>query len=64
MKEQNGFIQGSSTQVNISILLEKINSYKSKDEMTCIFVDFRNAYNTIDRQRLYKIMRLRKVLDV
>ncbi|KAM3128064.1 hypothetical protein pb186bvf_019827 [Paramecium bursaria] len=63
MKEQNGFIQGSSTQVNISVLLQKIISIKSEDDKACVFIDFSNAYNTIDRQRLYKFLRLRKVLD-
>ncbi|KAM3130714.1 hypothetical protein pb186bvf_017128 [Paramecium bursaria] len=64
MKEQNGFIQGSSTQVNISVLLQKIISIKSEDDKACLFIDFSNAYNTIDRQRLYKFLKLRKALDI
>ncbi|CAD8215511.1 unnamed protein product [Paramecium octaurelia] len=62
-KGQAGFIPGSSTQINIIRLLNTLTGYKKQDKMDCIFIDFSNAFNSINRQRLFNILSAKSILD-
>ena len=59
---QIGFVKGMSTQVNIRLLIEKLKSVKAKDGECTLLIDFKSAYNTVNRQRLYAIMLKKQIL--
>ena len=40
-----------------------MNKFKKKDGMILLFIDFRSAYNTINRLRLYEILRRNNILE-
>jgi len=40
-----------------------MNKFKKKDKMILLFIDFRSAYNTINRLRLYEILRRNNILE-
>ena len=67
---QTGFVKELVTQINILKLLEKIKSYKKINgnkiptkKMSILFIDFRSAFNTLNRNKLYEILRAKKILD-
>ena len=62
-KEQTGFVPQMSTHVNIKKLQSEIFKYKSKDNKTLIFIDYRPAFNSIDRSKLYSIIESKNILD-
>jgi hypothetical protein len=43
--------------MNIQELIKKISSYRSKDRMVCVFIDFKSAYNTILKDKLFQILK-------
>ena len=51
-----------TTQVNIRLLIEKLKSVKAKDGECTLLIDFKSAYNTVNRQRLYEIMLKKNIL--
>lgn len=53
---QIGFVPGCSTQMNIKMLIEVIKKSKKSQKKCLIFIDFKSAYNTVNRKKLYKIM--------
>ncbi|KAL4477946.1 hypothetical protein ABPG72_013354 [Tetrahymena utriculariae] len=61
--DQNGFISDSSTQMNICQLIQKIQQYSSRDKMSVLFIDLKQAYNTINRQKLFNIMSNKNILS-
>jgi predicted AAA+ superfamily ATPase len=50
------------TAVNIELLLQKLRKSKRRDGLCCVFIDFRSAYNTIDRMRLYQMLLEKNIL--
>jgi hypothetical protein len=60
---QIGFVPGLGTSVNIQLLIEEAKRWKKKDAMCMLFIDFKSAYNTIDRSRLYNILRDKQILN-
>lgn len=56
-KNQIGFVKECCCQMNIKQLLQELQKYKSKDKMVCVFIDFKSAYNTIKKERLFEILR-------
>jgi len=63
MKEQTGFVPGFGTHVNIRKLIREIKRYRKNDKMIVIFIDYKSAYNTVNRQILYKRIKDKKILD-
>jgi hypothetical protein len=41
------------TAVNIELLLRELRGSSKRDARCCLFVDFKSAYNTVRRDRLY-----------
>lgn len=48
-RNQTGFESGMGTSVNIQLLIDKIKKANKKDGDYCIFIDYKSAYNTIDK---------------
>ena len=62
-RNQIGFAKGyKCIQVNIHLLIEKLKSVKAKDGECTLLIDFKSAYNTVNRQRLYEIMLKKNIL--
>ena len=61
---QTGFVPGCGTHLNIQLLLEKLRESKKKDGMCCLFIDFKSAYNTINRQKLYELLIRKGILEL
>ena len=52
------------TQVNIECVLEKIKQIKSSSQNLCLlFIDFKSAYNSINRSKVYEILFSEKILN-
>jgi hypothetical protein len=49
--------------MNIYELIKEIKKYKSKDKMACVFIDFKSAYNTISKNKLYQILNNKAILN-
>lgn len=62
-KQQTGFVNGCGTGLNIQLLLEKMRSYKKRDGKCVVFIDFKSAYNTIQRDLLWDIMKRRNIMS-
>lgn len=56
-KNQIGFVAGYGTHVNIIDLIYKIKKYKKKDEKSVLYIDLKSAYNTINRNKLFEIIK-------
>ncbi len=50
------------THVNILLLVEKLRNSKKRQGECCIFIDYKSAYNTINRNLLYRILKEKKIL--
>ena len=61
-KNQTGFVPGCGTHLNIKLLTKKIRSYYKRENMTIIFIDLKSAYNTVNRKKLYEIMKKKEIL--
>ncbi|CAD8098795.1 unnamed protein product [Paramecium sonneborni] len=59
--EQIGFFQGMGTQIHIQEVTRFLQRKQVKGK-TAIFIDLSNAYNVVDRQILYNIMKKRQIL--
>jgi hypothetical protein len=62
-KRQTGFVRQMGTTVNIQLLLNKIQSTRKNDGLFLIFIDFKSAYNTILRQKLYERLLEKNILE-
>jgi hypothetical protein len=51
------------TQVNIQLLLEKLRGSKKRDGDCCLFIDYKSAYNSICRERLYRALIRKNILE-
>ena len=61
-KHQTGFVPGCGTSVNIKLLVEKLQASRRENGLCCLFVDFKSAYNTVNRERLYEIVLRNNIL--
>ena len=52
-RNQTGFVPGMGTAVNIQLLIEKMKQTRKKDGECCLFIDYKSAYNTVDKEKLY-----------
>lgn len=59
---QTGFVSGMGTSVNLLLLTERLRNARKRDGECCLFVDYKSAYNTVNRQRLYSIMKRKSIL--
>ena len=50
------------TAVNIELLLRELRSTRRRDGRCAVFVDFKSAYNTVPRARLYQALLDRNIL--
>jgi hypothetical protein len=51
------------TSVNIHLLTEKLRGTKKRSGECCVFIDYKSAYNTVNRKLLYQIMKRKKILS-
>ena len=40
-----------------------MHKYKRKDKMCVFYIDLKSAYNTVNRSKLFEIMKKNKILD-
>jgi hypothetical protein len=62
-QNQTGFVPGCGTSVNIQLLIEMMKDQKKVAGECAVFIDFKSAYNTINRKKLYQIIRQKGILD-
>lgn len=48
--------------MNTLLLLQEMRSYSAHDKMTTLFIDLKSAYNTVNRQTLFRIIRDKQIL--
>jgi hypothetical protein len=41
------------THVNLRLLLEKLRGSRKKEALCAVFIDYKSAYNTVMREKLY-----------
>jgi hypothetical protein len=61
-QNQTGFVAGMSTHVNIILLVEQLRNSKRRQGDCCILIDYKSAYNTINRDLLYLILKYNEIL--
>ena len=61
-REQIGFVPEMSTLTNIRRLIYYMQAYKAVNRKILIFIDFKCAFNSINRNKLYDILLTKKVL--
>ena len=61
-REQIGFVPSMSTLTNTRRLIHYIQSYRAADNKILIFIDFKCAFNTIIRSKLYDILKDKHIL--
>ena len=66
-KEQTGFIEGYNTGVNLTRLMNNIwqikKMKKKRKSWFMLFVDFKSAYDLVDREKLYSIIESKNILN-
>ena len=62
-QNQTGFIPGCGTSVNIELLIKSMKMEKKGYGECVVFIDYKSAYNTINRERLYKIIKEKQILS-
>ena len=50
------------TTVNILLLVERLRATKKRQGECCLFIDYKSAYNTVNRSRLYRILKDKNIL--
>ena len=61
-RNQTGFVKGMGTHVNLRALIQKLRGSRKKEALCCVFIDYKSAYNTINRKRLYQALIRKNVL--
>jgi hypothetical protein len=51
------------TSVNILLLAQRLKSLKKRQGECCVFIDYKSAYNTVNRHRLYRILKEKQILS-
>ena len=54
---------GCGTHLNIQLLVKKIRTYNKRDKRSIIYIDLKSAYNTINREKLFKIIKNKQILN-
>ena len=54
---------GCGTPLNIQLLVKKIRTYNKRDKSSIIYIDLKSAYNTINREKLFKIIKNKQILN-
>lgn len=62
-KNQTGFVPELGTAVNIREVINYLKKCKKKDNIAAIFIDYSSAYNSIIREKLYKILKTKLILN-
>jgi hypothetical protein len=50
------------THVNLRLLLEKLCASKQQETLFAVFIDYKSAYNTVLRERLYDTLVCKEIL--
>ena len=61
-RNQTGFVPGMGTHVNLMLLIDKLRRTRQREGDCCVFIDYKSAYNTVNRKRLYHILKTKKIL--
>ena len=61
--EQTGFVPYFGTQVNIRRIVNCIKNHKKSDNKILLFIDYKAAYNTVNRKILYQRLRDKNILN-
>ncbi len=61
-RNQTGFVRGMGTHVNLRLLIEKICTSKCKDGLCCVLIDYKSAYNAVNREMLYTALVNKRIL--
>ena len=61
-KRQTGFVRGCGTGPNVFLLTAKMQTYRKTQGKCVLFIDFKSAYNTVDRDILWDIMSEKNIL--
>ena len=59
---QIGFVEGMTTHVNILQLTQQMKLHKKTDPHYAVFIDFKSAYNTLIRQKIYQLLGDKNIL--
>ncbi len=51
------------TSVNILLLTERLRNKRKREGECCLFLDYKSAYNTVNRKQLCSIMKRKKILS-
>jgi hypothetical protein len=51
------------TSMNVELLLRELRNSRRRDGHCALFVDFKSAYNTVDRDVLYKALLDRGIMN-
>jgi hypothetical protein len=63
MREQTGFVPEIGTSVNLRRLVRQIKQFTKKDKKVLIFIDYKSAYNTVNRKILYERVKKKNILN-
>ena len=47
----------------MQFLFEKMRDLKAKDKINSVFIDFKSAYNTINRNKLFEILKKKEIFS-
>jgi hypothetical protein len=61
-RNQTGFVVGIQKNLNLLMLTEKLRKMKKRESECCFFTDHKSAYNSVNRKRLYSIMKRKRIL--
>jgi hypothetical protein len=50
------------THLNLHLLIEKLRTNRRRDCMCCVFIDYKSAYNTVNRDLLYTVLVNKRIL--
>jgi hypothetical protein len=59
---QTGFVAGIGNSLNLLMLVERLLNIMKREGGCCILVDYKSPYNTVNRKRLYGIMKRKHIL--
>ena len=51
------------TGVNLRLLIDFFLNTKRNDGLCAIFIDFKSAYNTVPRERIFKLLKDKNILE-
>jgi hypothetical protein len=63
IREQTGFVPEIETSVNLRRIVKEIKQFVKKDKKILIFIDYKSAYNTVNRKILYERVKKKNILN-